>query len=171
MAATIEIDESNGAAETVTHGITSAYYGSADGVHLTLAGAGIVANTNSYEKWWRYHVSALGGASSVKNLRVFASAGPGINDLHQTNAHTIQATYDTAKRTAYLQPGTGTTRTPNTMPTSILPASANLGIAGSLTGSLTVPGSSDYLVSQIRVAAGSTTGATFVMTFGYDEIV
>ena len=169
MAAIVEIDESNGAVEAVTHGITSAYYGSVDGVHLTLAGAGIVAATNSYEKWWRYHVADLQGASAITALRMYASAGPGVNDLHQTNAHTVQATYDSTKRTTYLQPGTGTTRTPTPVPVSD-PGTATLGIAGSLTGSLTAVGTSDYLVSQIRVAAGSTAGVSFTLTFAYDEI-
>ena len=54
------------------------------------------------------------------------------------------------------------------MPTSE-PSGANLGIGGSLGGSLTAAGSSDYLVHQIQTDAGDTAGSTSTMNYQYDE--
>lgn len=55
------------------------------------------------------------------------------------------------------------------MPTSE-PATANLGIGGSLGGSLEEAGASDYLVHQIQTDAGDTAGSSSTMNYQYDEI-
>jgi len=49
------------------------------------------------------------------------------------------------------------------------PSGANLGIGGSLTGSLTATGESDYLVHQIQTDAGDTVGSTSDLNYQYDE--
>jgi len=55
-----------------------------------------------------------------------------------------------------------------TMPTAE-PASANLGIGGSLSGSLTAAGSSDYLVHQLQTDGADTAGTTTTLNYQYDE--
>jgi len=54
------------------------------------------------------------------------------------------------------------------MPTSE-PSGANLGIGGSLAGSLTTTGTSDLLVHQIQTDAGDVVGASCTMHYQYDE--
>ena len=57
-----------------------------------------------------------------------------------------------------------------TVPTAD-PGSANLGIAGSLTGDLSAAGYSDYFVSQVQVDSDAGIGAHVQLqyTFQYDE--
>jgi hypothetical protein len=170
MAATLEIDESNGATETVTHGIANSNYGAVDTPNLNAVANALTPGNNSFEKWQRWHVTAMGGSVEVRNLKFFATA-PGANATHQFNGHTSQATYDSAnhKQTVFAQPATTATRTPEAVPTSA-PGSANVGIGGSLTGVLSAAGSSDYVLSQIRTTGAATAGATLTLTYRYDEV-
>lgn len=171
MAATIEIDESNGAVETVTHAIGHSRYGSVDAANLDRDANPTDQGLNSFEKWQRYHVVLLGGASKVKGLRYYALAAPAPNTEHRANVSASQATYDTIKKTAYTQPATTILIATQMVPTA-KPSSANLGIAGSLTGEITTAGGlSDYLVSQIRVGATAQAGGTLTVIYGYDEIL
>jgi hypothetical protein len=107
---------------------------------------------------------------SVKNLRFFATA-PAANATHGFNGHTVQANYDAAnhKQTAYGVAATTSTRTPEVVPT-VAPGSANIGIGGSLTGSLTAAGTSDFVVSQIQLSPSAVAGTTMTLTFRHDEI-
>lgn len=166
MAATVEIDEANGAGETLTHGITNSNWGSSDTVNLTAADYPITPGNNSYEKWQKIHVTAMGGATKINNLKVWRVTALGGSAVHLTNART--ASYGGAPTYATPTASDSAVAT-QTMPTSE-PASANLGIAGSLTGSLTGTGSSDYLVHQIQTDAGDTAGASTTMHYQYDEI-
>lgn len=170
MAALVEIDESNGAVETITDGITVAYYGSVDAANLdpTLVANSIAVSANSYEKWWRWHCTDLNGASALVNLRVWAEGSPATGGAHTFNGSTVQATYDPIKQTTYSQPLTTATRATQTMPTSD-PGLPNIGIGGSLTGSLGA-GRSDYLVSQIQLSGAAVTGTTYRLVLAYDEL-
>ncbi len=165
MAATVEICESNGAGETITHNIGNSNMGSTDAAALTAASYPITPGNNSYEKYQRFHVTAMGGSSKVDNLKVWRTTSLGANATHLTNART--ASYGGAP--TYAQP-VATTSTPatQTMPTST-PGTANLGIGGSLTGSLTATGYSDYLVHQIQTTGSATAGASMTMNYQYDE--
>lgn len=167
MAAILEIDESNGATETVTTNIGTLFAGSTDAFFFQATDYPITPGQNSYEKWIRIHVTDLGGAAAVTGFKVWAEAPPAQTSLH-FNGHTIQGTYDSGnhKQTSYAQPSTAATRTPEAMPTSE-PASANLGIGGSLTGQLTAPGRSDYLLIQVRTTGSATIGDTLTVNFGY----
>jgi hypothetical protein len=171
MAATVEIDESNGATETITHAIANSNYGSVDAVTLNATNNPIVPGDNAFEKWQRVHVTAMGGSAVLRNLRYFATA-PASNTTHNFNGSTTQTTYDGAnhKQLAYAQPTVTPTRTPEIVPV-VAPTTANIGVAGSLTGEITTaPQFFDYIVSQVRTNVSATAGTTLTVTFRYDEI-
>lgn len=166
MAATVEICESNGAGETITHNITNSNMGSTDAANLVAATYPITPGNRSYIKYQRVHVTAMGGSSKVKNLQVWRTTALSGSDTHVTNART--SAYGGAL--TYATPVTSAvTGCDQTMPTSD-PGAANLGIAGSLTGELTGTGYSDYLGHQLVTNAGTTAGATCTMNFQYDEV-
>lgn len=165
MAATVEIDEANGAGETLTHGITNTNMGSNDSVNLNPVTYPLAPGDKTYEKWQKIHVTAMGGSSAIDNLKVWRTSALGGAAVHVTNARTTSY----AGAATYAQPiNTTSTVATQTMPTSE-PASANLGIGGSLTGALTATGSSDYLVHQIQSNASDTAGSTSTMNYQYDE--
>lgn len=167
MAATVSISESNGAGETVTASITNTNMGSTDAVNLNAVTYPISPNTRSYAKYQRFNVTAMGGASSIGNLKVWrtGSLGTGGTHAHVTNARTTSY----AGAATYAQPvNTAISGADQTMPSSE-PATANLGIGGSLTGTLTATGYSDYLIHQLTTDASATAGSTTTMNYQYDE--
>lgn len=167
MPATIEICESNGAGETITHNITNSNMGSSDAVNLDPLVYPITPGNRTYAKYQRIHVTAMGGSSKIDNLKVWRTGalGSGGTHGHVTNARTTS--YGGAA--TYAQPvATAITGADQVMPTSV-PATANLGIGGSLTGSLTATGYSDYLIHQITTDASATAGSTSTMNYQYDE--
>lgn len=166
MAATLELCESNGAGETITHNITNTNMGSTDAANLVAASYPITAGQRSYAKYQRLHCTNINGSTSISNLKVWRTGSLGGSDTHVTNARISAyggaATYATPVSTAV-------SGADQTMPSSS-PASANLGIGGSLSGSLTAAGYSDYLIHQLVINAGSTTGTTTTLSVSYDEI-
>ncbi len=165
MAATVEIDEANGAGETLSHNIANSNMGDNDSKELDPVAYPVTPGNNTYEKYQKIHVSAMGGSSKIDNLKVWRNGALGGSATHKTNARTTS--YGGAE--SYVQPvKTSSSKATQTMPTSA-PASANLGIGGSLSGSLTGTGSSDYLVHQIQTDAGDTAGSTSTMYYQYDE--
>ena len=166
MAATVEIDERNGApAGTLTHNITNTNMGSVDSVNLDPVANPIIPGNRTYEKWQQLHVTSMGGSSQIDNLQVWRTGALGGAATHLTNARTTSyggaPTYATPVATA-------SSIATQTMPSSD-PGAANLGIGGSLTGALTATGSSDYLVHQIVTNGADTTGSTSTMNYQYDE--
>jgi hypothetical protein len=167
MAATVEIDEFNGTtAGTATHGITNTNMGSVDAVNLDPNLNPITPGNNSYEKYQKIHVTAMGGSSLIQNLKIWRSGALGGAATHLTNART--ASYGGAA-TAATPVATASSVATQTMPTSA-PASANLGIGGALAGSLSATGSSDFLVHQIQTNAADVAGSTSTMNYQYDEV-
>lgn len=165
MAATVEICESNGVSETVTHNITNSNMGSTDAANLDPVTYPITAGNRSYAKYQRFHVTAMGGSSKISNLKVWRTGALGANATHVTNARTTSY----AGAATYAQPvATAITGVDQTMPTAS-PASANLGIGGSLTGSLTATGYSDYLIHQITTTGSATAGTSTTQSYQYDE--
>lgn len=165
MAATVEIDEANGAGETLTHGISNTNMGSTDAVNLDPVAFPVTPGNNTYEKYQKVHVSAMGGSSKIDNLQVWRTGALGGSATHKTNART--SSYGGAP--TYATPvATASAVATQTMPTSD-PGAANLGIAGALNGSLTGTGSSDYLVHQIQTNGADTAGSTSTMNYQYDE--
>lgn len=166
MAATVEIDERNGApAGTLTHNISDSDMGSADSPTVDPVASPIIPGANTYEKWQQIHVTAMGGSSKIDNLQVWRTGALGGAAVHVTNART--AAYGGAA--AYAAPiVTNSTLATQTMPTAD-PGAANLGIGGSLTGSLIAAGSSDYLIHQIQTNAADVAGSTSTLNYQYDE--
>lgn len=165
MAATVEIDEANGAGETLTHNISNTNMGNTDAVNLVAATYPITPGNRSYIKYQKIHVTAMGGSSKIDNLKVWRVGALGGAATHVTNART--SAYGGAL--TYATPVTSAvTGVDQTMPTSE-PGSANLGIAGSLSGSLTGTGSSDYLGHQIITNGADVAGSTSTMHYQYDE--
>ena len=165
MAATIQIDESNGAGEVQTTNITNSNMGSTDAANLNPVTYPVIPGNNTYEKYQRMHVTAMGGSSSIQNLQIWRTGALGGAAVHKTNART--AAYGGAA--TYTTPVTTTSSYTQTMP-SANPGAANLGIGGTLAGALTTTGYSDYLVHQIQTNAADTAGSTSTLNYQYDEI-
>lgn len=166
MPATVEICESNGAGETVTHNITNSNMGSADSANLDPVANPITPGNRTYVKYQRLHVTAMGGSSRIEKVQVWRTGALGGSATHVTNART--SSYGGAL--TYATPvATAVTGVDQTMPTSA-PGSANLGIGGALSGGLTATGYSDYLAHQIVTNAGDTAGSTSTLNVQYDEI-
>ena len=166
LAATLEIDEYNTVGETVTHNITNSNMGSTDAVNLVAATYPVIPGENTYEKWQKVHVTAMGGSSAIQNLKIWRTTALGGAATHVTNART--AAYGGAE--VFATPiATISTVADQAMPTSE-PVSANLGIAGSLAGSLGAAGYSDYLVMQIQTNVADVVGASTTMNYQYSEI-
>lgn len=165
MAATVVINEYNGAGETETAGITNTNMGSTDAANLDPVAYPVVPGENTYEKWQKIEVTAMGGSSQIDNLKVWRTGALGGSAVHLTNARLTS--YGGAE--SYAQPvATDSSVATETMPSSV-PATANLGIGGALTGALTDVGLSDYLVHQIQTDAGDIAGSSTTMNYQYDE--
>lgn len=166
MVATVEIDESNGAGETITDGITNGNYGSVDSANLAVATNAVTAGNNSFEKWWKLDFG--GTFNTIDNLQIWKSAGnyvtgEGIDTNLRTSAYGGAESYVTPTETTSVIAD-------QVMPVAD-PTSANLGISGSLAGSLSSAGKSDYMITQLQTTgatpAGDVNQKTF--TFEYDE--
>lgn len=165
MAATVQIDESNGAGEDQTTNISNSNMGSSDEAELDPVANPVVPGANTYEKWQRFHVTNMGGSSQIDNLKVWRTSALGGSATHKTNART--SSYGGAE--TYATPvATTSSVAGQSMPTSE-PVSANLGIGGALAGALTGTGYSDYLVHQIQTNGADTAGSTSTMHYQYDE--
>lgn len=165
MAATARINEFNGASETKTNDITNTNMGSTDAVNLNPVTYPITPGENSFEKWQKIEITNMGGSSKIDNLKIWRTGALGGDAAHKTNARTTN--YGGAE--TYAQPtASASSVADQNMPTSE-PATANLGIGGSLTGALTDVGASDYLVHQIQTDADDTAGSSSTMNYQYDE--
>ena len=166
MAATVEICESNGAGETVTHNITNLNFGSTDSANLDVATYPITVGTHSYEKYIRIHVTAWGGSNKIDNIQIWKSGGAyltgeGIKTNLTTSGYT-SLSYATPSQASY---------SGNVMPTAS-PGTANLGCQGSLSGYLSGSATySDYCKMQLQTTAATPPGNANTKTFSfqYDE--
>lgn len=173
MAATVSIAESNTSSETVTASVTNLNIGSSDTVNLTPATYPMPGTGRSYQKWVRFNVSANGDSNTIDNLKVWISTGsnPQSNVTFRTNAaesgtYAGAETFDTTNGPQNTDEETALNYD-NDMPTSE-PTGPNVGIGGSLSGSITTTGYSDYIIIQ-GVAASATVGDSVTFTFAYDE--
>lgn len=167
MTAIVEIDEQNGESGSpiLTHNIGNSNMGSIDSSNLEPTKNPIAAGESSHEKWQLIHVTDMGTSTVISNIQVWRTGSLGASAAHLTNATTTNyagsATYTTPSQTrssvAVFQ-----------MPTAA-PGTPNLGIAGSLTGTLTAPGYSDFLVHQIQTSPTALAGTTTTMNYQYDE--
>ncbi len=139
--------------------------GSADSANLNPLTYPIVPGGNSYEKWQLIHVTDMGTSTKINNIQVWRTGALGANAQHLTNART--GSYGGAA--GYSTPTAGASNVATqAMPTST-PGSANLGIAGSLSGALTAAGYSDFLVQQIQTGKNALAGNVTTMNYQYDE--
>lgn len=166
MSATIELDEQNGSPGVLTHGITNSNMGSIDLPTLDPTLYPVTAGSYTFEKWQRVHVTSLGGATAVGNIKIWCSPALPGGAIHLTSLRTSgypgSPSYTAPIQTAslYTQP----------MPTTI-PLTANLGIADSLSGSLTSVGMSDFFVHQIQPGTPDQTGAILTLNIQHDETI
>jgi len=165
MSATVVINEYNSAGETETANISNSNMGSADSANLDAVANPIVPGENSYEKWQKIVITAMGGSSQLDNFKVWRTGALGGSAVHLTNAR--ESAYGGAETFA-TPVATDSSIATETMPASE-PSGANLGIGGALAGALTGTGSSDYLVHQIQTDAGDVAGSTSTMNYQYDE--
>lgn len=167
-AATVEISESNTVSETVTDGISNINLGNNDSANLVTATYPITAGANSYEKWVRFHVSAMGSATKVDNLRVYA---PGATFPVSVGTYLLtSATTSGYSAPTFATPVTTTSSSATNNIATSAPGSANLGIGGSLSGSFAAPGYSDYCVLQLQTNASDTASSSVTVRFRYDEV-
>lgn len=166
FAATVEIDEQNGAgAGSTTHNISDSDMGDADSATVDPVANPVTPGNNTYEKYQKIDVTAMGGSSQIDNLKIWRTGALGGSAVHVTNAR--EASYGGAD--SYVEPiKTNSTQATETMPTSE-PSGANLGIGGSLSGALTGTGQSDYLIHQIQTNVADVAGSTSTMNYQYDE--
>jgi len=164
-AATVQINEYNDVGEDETANITNSNMGSVDDPNLVAADYPVVPDQNTFEKWQKIEVTAMGGSSIIDNLKIWRTTALGGSAVHLTNAR--EGSYGGAE--SYVQPtASDSSVATETMPSSE-PSGANLGIGGALAGQLTAAGLSDYLVHQIQVDAGDVAGASCTMHYQYDE--
>ena len=171
MAAAVELCESNeSTGESITHNVTNLNWGTVDEPNTVYANHPVTAGQNAMFKLERIHLTALNGSNKIDNIQIWKSNGNYVTDESIKSVwHTVQGNYDTYKVTAYSQPNT-TTMSGYAIPIAD-PGSANLGIGGSLTGSLIAAGYSDYWKWQTQTLGTTPPGNTNqkTMTLQYDE--
>jgi len=165
MAATVQINEFNDVGEDKTANITNSNMGSVDDPNLVAADNPVIPGENTFEKWQKIEVTAMGGSSKIDNLKIWRTTALGGSAVHKTNART--AAYGGAE--TYAQPTVSASSIATEAMPESEPGSANLGIGGALAGELTAAGSSDYLVHQIQTDVGDVVGASCTMHYQYDE--
>lgn len=155
-----------------THNITNSNMGSTGAVNLDPVAFPVVPAAHTYEKYQKIHVTAIGTSSKIDNLKVWRNGALGAGGTH---VHLTNARLTGYVRKQYIAPvATVSTPATQTMPSSV-PATSNLGINGSLTGTILATGFdankafSDFLVHQIQTDASATSGSTSTMNYQYDE--
>lgn len=173
MSATIEISETNTSSATVTDGVTNLNMGSVDSPNLDPSTNVIASPGNSYEKWERVHITSMGGATKVDNLRIYlSSVGSGFVQGESMVTNLVTSGYTEATYPSGGPVATASTVATRQMPTS-MPGSSNIGIGGVLSGSFTaVPAYSDYFVLQEQIQANVPSGALQqkVLSVVWDEM-
>jgi len=146
---------------TATATPTNLNLGSTLAANLAPSTYPITAGTYSYEKW----VKALftGSFTRIENLQFWKSAG-------------AYVTGETLKWTGNYSTYTAPITTISTIATTVAPvadpATANVSIGGSLSGSLVATGYSDFIILQASVTTAASAGAVNQKTFTlqYDEV-
>jgi hypothetical protein len=107
----------------------------------------------------------LGTSSKITNIKVWRSGGLGDEAVHLTNVSVTQY----AGAATYSTPTTTTSTVAKFVMPTTPPPGANLGISGSLTGSLVSSGYSDFFVHQIQTNPKALSGSTSTINYQYDE--
>jgi len=148
---------------------TNLNLGSTNAANLAPSTYPITAGTYSYSKWVVGHWS--GTFTRIENLQFWmSSSGTGYVSGETLKISATTSSY--AGTDSYVAPTTtADAQAANAMPEAD-PAAANIGIGGSLTGSLTAAGDSDFIVIQASVTTAASAGATQTKQFRlqYDEV-
>jgi hypothetical protein len=146
---------------TATATPTNLNLGSTLAANLAPSTYPITAGTYSYEKWIKAAFS--GSFTRIENIQFWKSAGAYV---------TGETIAWEGEQTTYAAPtNSGSTIATTAVPDAD-PGTANVSIGGSLSGSLTTAGSSDFIVLQASVTTSASAGAVNQKTFTlqYDEI-
>lgn len=140
---------------------TNLNFGSTLAANLAPSTYPITAGTYSYEKWIKANFS--GSFTRIENIQFWKSAGAYVT------GETIKWT---GEETTYAVPTTSVSTTATVAVPTSDPGTANVGIGGSLSGSLTSAGSSDFIVLQTSITSAASAGAVNQKTFTlqYDEV-
>jgi len=95
MAATVQINEYNTAGEDKTANISDTDMGDTDSANLDPVAYPVTPGENTYEKWQKIEVTAMGGSSKIDNLKVWRTGDLGGSAVHMTNAR--ETTYGGAE--------------------------------------------------------------------------
>ena len=148
---------------------TNLNLGSANSRNLAASTYPITAGTYSYSKWVRAHFT--GTFTRIDNLKFWMSdSGSGYVTGESLKVSATTASY--AGTSTYVTPtNAADAQAANAMPTAE-PGTTNIGVGGSLTGSLEAAGDSDYIVVQASITAAAGAGATQTKTFTlkYSEV-
>jgi hypothetical protein len=168
MAATFTWVESNLTAGD-TGEPTNLNLGSTNARNLAPSTYPISASSYSFSKWVQGDWS--GTFTRIENLKFWMSnSGSGYVTDEALNVSATTTAY--AGTNVYSTPvSTQDSQASNAMPTAE-PGTANVGIGGSLSGSLTAAGKSDFIVIQASIGASAPAGATQQkqFTLQYDEV-
>lgn len=148
---------------------TNLNLGSTNAADLAPSTYPITAGTYSYSKWVAGNWS--GTFTRIENLQFWmSSSGTGYVTGEILRCSATTTSY--AGTDVYSTPVTSLDpQVDNTIPEAD-PAAANIGIGGSLTGSLEAVGESDFIVIQASITTGASAGATQTKQFRlqYDEV-
>lgn len=175
MPATFEFDESNGAGQTVTHGVTQVNWKATDDTVTAYTASPVATSTNSYDKWQNGHFS--GTFNQISNLKFAHTAGVLGTGLTLMGPPTMTADGD---RLTYTTPTRSTNAALTTDMTSVVaiesgvtvyvgPTSANA--SGKEASTTSNPCYTNYLTTQMQVASNADPGdsATVTLTLSWDE--
>jgi len=126
----------------------------------------ITAGSNSYELFLRGEFS--GTFTAVTNCRFYKSGGDYVSN---EQVYMAGSWPNSGSNSAYMEPvATDSDYATGSLPAT-LPASANVSIGNSVTGSLTSYGHTDYILLQNRIGESAAAGTTNTKTFAlvYDE--
>lgn len=168
MAAQVYISESNGAGEVVTDNISNINFGSVDQPNIVAANHPIIVSEYSYGKYLRFKVNNMGGSTTIKDFRNWASIYVPVTGerLREQNFVVVGAAI------TYVQPdqfSIGSTTIPLADP-----GSPNVDIGGVLAGTIVAaPAYSGYFIMQTQSNVGGVTPVgpanTKTITLQYDE--
>lgn len=129
----------------------------------------ITAGTYSYSKWIRGHFS--GTFTRIENLKFYCS-NSGTGYVSEEVINFSGTTSDYAGTSTYATPTNAADAQASNALVFSEPGTANIGIGGSLSGSLESEGDSDFIVVQASIGSGASAGAVQqkTLTFVYDEI-
>jgi len=140
---------------------TNMNFGSTLSANITPSLYPVTAGTNSYEKWLKLRFS--GSFTRIENLQFWKSSG----------AYVVGESITwTGQQTEYAAPTESTSVYASAALPTADPGTANVSIGGSLSGSLTATGDSDFIILQQVITLDASAGATNQKTlvFQYDEI-